>query len=1030
MSNFDQNHGNNDKWVDDDMHQQNEIDFQQEETKRVSSMTPSQRGRDSREAVQNIPETGRGRNRRSARYQETEKSSSASPLPKQLGKGPVAAKEDPRFAKGRSGRASGGVSQGEAQQPLSHGQVQQHLYGQGKPNGPENPYKRVPREEVVDERPVAKRRAQPVPAYLQEQKTQPVKTKKGALPVIVIILLIVGFLIVGLAILPKRDTGVLGVLNKAKSAVVDTVSRLVGNTKNLLSGEEDIPLEAKSFIASATTGQAPIEIGFTVTTSTSVQGVRLGTGAKQILPGEISRADNDDSKIWAITVSFTEAFSDTVEVHISDGTTWYPGKQEMTLNIGSPSSPQVWNQEGVVITATDQPEPTVPLVPAADDTPADEPLTADNQGGIAATFPPQNTFGAPTNSVPQNTQTVPLQRDGVSAQTQPAIMQSALPEQENVPENQESQGIVETSPQIAAMGFNQGEGEGTDEEEPMGGSLTFSDEEGNIPADTQGGENDTEPVQNQSPVSTPTLEPTAVPDPTNTPMPYMAAAAVDGTSPDQIGLTSKVYVDTKSTDNFARAKEIKMGGPEDYTKFDNGVLTFRGGPFRQNASFGYTDIQSETMNIAWSVPVGSIEGYSGIYWTGQPAIVQWPKQIREMMKISEGKIDKSALKEVILGAQDGKIYFIDLEDGEETREAIDTGYPLRSSITIHPNSYPLLTVGQGISKLDKGTGKIGYHVYNLIDHKQLLLVNGRDEEAFGSNGAMDGTPVIDRTSDTLIFGGENGLLYTVSLNSALVMKDAQNNIDGKITIEPETVKYRFKAKDQKDADTAIESSVAVYGQYAYFADAKGILQCVDLNTMQPVWAIDTDDNTDASIALDFDEDGSLGLYTVNMVHKQGKKGVSTIRRLDAMTGQQVWSVAVDVKFDSKENGGGKASPIVGKNSIDNMVIFTIAKTTETDGKGGQMLALDKKTGNKIWTRDMETFSWSSPVAVYNEQGNAWILQADNNGMLHMLSGQTGEILSTLELEGQVLASPAVYENMLVIGTTGKDTSYIYGIELE
>ena len=44
--------------------------------------------------------------------------------------------------------------------------------------------------------------------------------------------------------------------------------------------------------------------------------------------------------------------------------------------------------------------------------------------------------------------------------------------------------------------------------------------------------------------------------------------------------------------------------------------------------------------------------------------------------------------------------------------------------------------------------------------------------------------------------------------------------------------------------------------------------------------------------------------------------------------------------------------------------------------------------------------------------------------------ERSEVLNTLEVEGTIEGSPAVYGNTLVIGTTGKNKSFIYGITLE
>ena len=49
--------------------------------------------------------------------------------------------------------------------------------------------------------------------------------------------------------------------------------------------------------------------------------------------------------------------------------------------------------------------------------------------------------------------------------------------------------------------------------------------------------------------------------------------------------------------------------------------------------------------------------------------------------------------------------------------------------------------------------------------------------------------------------------------------------------------------------------------------------------------------------------------------------------------------------------------------------------------------------------------------------------------MHLIRGTTGELVYTLELDGTIEASPAVYGNTLVIGTCDK-TPVIYGITLK
>ena len=94
-----------------------------------------------------------------------------------------------------------------------------------------------------------------------------------------------------------------------------------------------------------------------------------------------------------------------------------------------------------------------------------------------------------------------------------------------------------------------------------------------------------------------------------------------------------------------------------------------------------------------------------------------------------------------------------------------------------------------------------------------------------------------------------------------------------------------------------------------------------------------------------------------------------------------------------------------------------------------MFALDKESGKIVWSFGLESRSESSPVAVYNDKGDAWIIQADESGTLTMLNGKTGEKCSTLDLGGKIQGSPAVYKDYLVIGTCSKDNSFMYGIKL-
>ena len=154
-----------------------------------------------------------------------------------------------------------------------------------------------------------------------------------------------------------------------------------------------------------------------------------------------------------------------------------------------------------------------------------------------------------------------------------------------------------------------------------------------------------------------------------------------------------------------------MPEPDQYAVLD-GVPAFRGDAFRRNASFGTANIIQNKLSVAWSIKLGYLETRDagllyGAGWTGQPAIIRWPDDMRTRMNMYKEKKTKSSLIEVIAAAQDGKVYFADLEDGSATRPAINIGYPLKGSVAVHPGGLPMVAFGQAISSLPKVRGEIG-----------------------------------------------------------------------------------------------------------------------------------------------------------------------------------------------------------------------------------------------------------------------------------------------------------------------------------
>ena len=96
---------------------------------------------------------------------------------------------------------------------------------------------------------------------------------------------------------------------------------------------------------------------------------------------------------------------------------------------------------------------------------------------------------------------------------------------------------------------------------------------------------------------------------------------------------------------------------------------------------------------------------------------------------------------------------------------------------------------------------------------------------------------------------------------------------------------------------------------------------------------------------------------------------------------------------------------------------------------GSALIANKATGAQAWKLPLPAAP-SPPLAVYTADGRARVIQADAEGRLYLIDGASGQVLFTLELGGPVDGSPAVYNDVLVIGTSGRNNSRMYGIRLE
>ncbi|MBN1623603.1 MAG: serine hydrolase [Clostridia bacterium] len=484
--------------------------------------------------------------------------------------------------------------------------------------------------------------------------------------------------------------------------------------------------------------------------------------------------------------------------------------------------------------------------------------------------------------------------------------------------------------------------------------------------------------------------------------------------------------DTVNPNGYDFNELISFGDPDDYQDA-KGVLTFRGNNYRNGGAYGTVDIDKGELGIIWSFDVGVIDNWPGTGWTGQPSIIEWPQETVALMNVFP-QFKGSSLKEVIYAAMDGFIYFCELETGEWTRPPIEIGFPTKGSVTVDPRGYPIFYTGQGVDYNGEVYGLPKYRMFSLIDQSLIYEIPGYDSSAYRGWYAFDSSGLLYIEEDIYIECAENGLIYIMKLNTQY------DKTNGTISVNPETIKYRYK--NPINGRLGIENSPAIYKNYIFFADNGGLLQCLDLNTLKPVWLADLGDDTDASIVLE--EDGNkVYIYVSSEFDLRGKAAQleleqaedivmeSYVRKFNALTGELVWETSYDCWYDSYINGGFLATPVVGTNDINDRIIINVAKTGTK--MGGRIAALDKDTGLEIWALVLPNYSWSSPTAIKDtDSGKTYILHCNFSGTMRLIDPLNGTIISEVSLGANIESTPAVFNDIAVVGSYAKK---IFGIRI-
>lgn len=527
-----------------------------------------------------------------------------------------------------------------------------------------------------------------------------------------------------------------------------------------------------------------------------------------------------------------------------------------------------------------------------------------------------------------------------------------------------------------------------------------------------GGETES-PAPEETPVSTPEPEP-------------FEPHSVDSTASGNYLQETGIMLDGEMvTEGYEDDTGIYFGYPEEYSALP-GVITFRGNNFRDSAAYGTANITQKQFGKSWTATTGSLTApdgafWSGNGWTGQPLIVEWPKETRQIMNMYDWAKQAETLVEVVYPAMDGYIYFLELETGKPTRDSLNLGFTFKGTGTLDPRGYPLLYVGSGYNSYN-GTSHV--FVVSLIDFSILYEFGAADGFALRGWPMYDSAPLIDAETDKLIYCGESGVIYIITLGTQY------DEEAGTISVNPtRAAKWRYKSIRYASTGQywlGFEASPVIWQGHLICPDNGGHLICLDLDTLAVDWVQDTLDDTNCTPVLEI-EDGHPYIYASTSFHL-GWRSYNTatvpVWKIDAVTGEIVWQTDYECYSVAELSGGTQGSIAVGKENVSDLIYVPIARTPTASG--GKLVALDKETGEQVWEFVTQVYSWSTPTLVYDQNGDAYVLYCTTGHYIYLLDARTGEMLDSENLGGLIEASPAVYGNWLVVGHR---SGTIYGIEL-
>ena len=433
---------------------------------------------------------------------------------------------------------------------------------------------------------------------------------------------------------------------------------------------------------------------------------------------------------------------------------------------------------------------------------------------------------------------------------------------------------------------------------------------------------------------------------------------------------------------------------EPYGTEVEGLLTFRGNPSRTYYGEGPVP---DAPDLKWRYPdaamcsqstdLGVTSTWCGNGWTGQPVIWERPDGVTEM----------------IFGAYDRRLHFVDAESGTDTRSPILTGDIIKGTPTIDPDGFPIVYFGSRDNKLRAVA----------LDREDPIVIWEFDITGTGRwNDDFDASPLI--MNDYLFEGGENSIFYIFKLNRSY-------DSLGLVTIEPEVV-YQLETWNTELLSAigsgypavSVENSTAMYEGRIYFANSGGRVFGIDITGIETgeveiVFDYWVGDDVDATLFVD--EEGYLYVSVEYERYLARARELGQLIKLDPYNQDDPWVWGMFSLTQAPAKGGLWSTPALG-----NGMIYAVTHK-------GFLVAVDQETGEEVWVYTLSPGSWSSPAIVDNQ-----LIVASNDGLLRrfdLTDPRQPRLVWTFKVgTASVEATPAVWGGMIYVGNRD---GYMYAI---